>query len=58
MKNNIYSSTDEISAPLCKAPGHQDPGVDMKNPKGLDFEESIGIPDKVSGIGLLDCPWY
>ena len=56
-ENNIYSSTGE-SPVLYQTPDHRDLGAHVKNSKGSNLEQSIGIPDRVGGTGFLDGFWY
>ena len=53
-ENNMYPSTDEFSALLHEAPNHQDPRAYVKDSKGPDWEESVGIPGMVGGTGPHD----
>ena len=57
-ENNTYSSTDESSVLLYQTPDHRDLGAHVKNSKGSNLEQSIGIPDRVGGTGFLDGFWY
>ena len=56
--NDIYPSSDGSQTLFYDAPDHQDLGVCVENPSGLDLEGPVRIPNMVGGTGPLDGFWY
>ena len=56
--NNSCPSSGESPALPYNASDHQGTRMGVKNPRGSDSEESVGIPDSVSGAALLGGFWY
>ena len=56
-ENYMFLSAEGFQV-LHEALGHHDLEAYVKNPRGSDLEESVGIPDTVGGAGPLDGFWY